>query len=82
MRPVGEADGAIQVLMNHDIAARQRASPLHPLNLQLQVLKADGVVAVHRALKLQREDQVQILAARTRHKRAARAAPAPPESGG
>ena len=35
---------------------------LHPFDLQLQVLKADGVVAVHRPLKLQREDQVQILA--------------------
>ena len=69
MRPVGEADASIQVLMHHDVAAGQRAS-LHRFNLQLQILKADGIVAVHRALKLQREDQVQILAARTRHKRA------------
>ena len=53
-----------------NVAAGQRASPLHRFNLQLQILKADGVVAVHCALKLQREDQVQILAARTRHKRA------------
>ena len=61
MRPVGEADGSVQVLMNHDIAARQRSSPVHPFNLQLQVLKADGVVSVHRRLKLQGEDQVQVL---------------------
>src|SRR5271165_6855060 len=62
MRPVGEADGSVQVLMNHDGAAGQRPSPVHPLNLQLQVLKADGVVPVYRPLKLQAEDQVQILA--------------------
>ncbi len=70
MRPVGETDASIQVLMNHDVAAGQRPSPLHPLNLKLQVLKADGVVAVHRPLKLQAEDQVQILPG-TRQKRAA-----------
>src|SRR5271157_2389618 len=62
MRPVGEADGSVQMLVNYDIAARQRPSPVHPLNLQLQVLKADGVVPVYRPLKLQAEDQVQILA--------------------
>src|SRR5271165_6438030 len=70
MRPVGKTDRTVQVLVNHHGAAGQRASPLHPLNLQRQVLKADRVVAVHRALKLQREDQIQILAARTRHERA------------
>src|SRR5271166_1409474 len=69
-RSVGEADGTVQVLVNQHGAAGQCPAPLHPLNLQRQVLKADGVVAVHRALKLQREDQVQILAARTPHKRA------------
>ena len=70
MRPVGQADAAVQVLVNHDVAAGQRPSPRHPFNLQLQVLKADRVVPIHRALKLQREDQVQIFA-RTRQKRAA-----------
>src|SRR5271157_3424985 len=70
MRPVGEADGSVQMLMNYDIAARQRASPLHPFNLQLQILKADRVVAVYRPLKLQGEDQVQMLPG-AREKRAA-----------
>ena len=43
---------------------------VHPFNLQLQILKADRVVPVHRPLKLQGEDQVQILAW-AREKRAA-----------
>ena len=79
MRPVGEADGPVQVLMNHDVAAGQRPSPLHPLNLQLQVLKADGVVPVYRPLKLQGEDQVQILRVGTGETRC-RVGSAPPES--
>ena len=37
-------------------ATWQRAAPAHPLDLQTQVLKAHRVVAVHRALKLQREE--------------------------
>jgi hypothetical protein len=61
MRPVGEADAAVQVLMNRDVATGQCPSPGHSFNLQLQVLKADGVVPVHRPFKLQGEDQVQIL---------------------
>ena len=71
MRPVGQAEAAVQVLVNHDVATGQRPSPGHGFNLQLQVLKADGIVPVHRALKLQRKDQVQIFV-RTRQKRAAR----------
>src|ERR1035441_2926439 len=47
MRPVGEADGPIQMLVNHDVAAGQRSSPVHPLDLQTQLLKADRVVPVH-----------------------------------
>src|SRR5664279_4638103 len=62
MRPVGEADGSIQMLVNHDDAAGQRSSPVHPLDLQTQLLKADRVVPVHGALKLQGKDQVQIFA--------------------
>src|SRR5437588_11718959 len=60
MRSVSEAQGSIQMLMHHRLAARQRRSPAHPLNLQAEVLKAHRVVAIHRALELQREDQVQI----------------------
>src|SRR5450759_5512773 len=62
MRPVREADGSIQVLVNHDVAAGQRSSPVHPLDLQTQLLKADRVVPVHGALKLEGKDQVQIFA--------------------
>src|SRR6516164_1390033 len=58
------------MLVHRDVAASQRPSPWHLLDLQPQVLKADRVVAVHRALKLQREDQIQVLAAGTRHERA------------
>ena len=49
---------AIQVLMHHHLAARQRRSPAYPLNLQAEILKAHRVVAVHAAFELQREDQV------------------------
>ena len=49
------------------LSPSQRPSPLHPLDLQRQILKADGVVAIHRALKLRAKDQARILAARTRH---------------
>jgi len=62
MRPVGEADGPIQVLVNPDVAAGQRSSPVHRLDLQTQLLKADRVVPVHGALKLEGKDQVQIFA--------------------
>src|SRR5271165_1471647 len=71
MRPVGETDVSVHMPVNHDIAARQRSSPVHSFYLQLQVLEADRVVAVYGALKLQAEDQIQILAAWTRHERTA-----------
>src|SRR2546427_4098431 len=51
--------------------ARQAGSPAHRFNLQTEILNADRVVAIHRALELQREDEIQIPAA-TQHKRAAR----------
>jgi len=57
VRPMGNTQSSIQVLVNHDRAAGQRASPVHPLDLQSQILKADGVGAVDGALKLKREDQ-------------------------
>ena len=40
------------MLVNQDRAAGQGPSPVHPLDLQGQVLKADGVIAVDGALKL------------------------------
>lgn len=62
MRSVGEAQGSIQVLMHHDLAAGQRRPPAHPLDLQAQVVKTHGVVAVHAALELQRENPFQVTA--------------------
>ena len=69
--PMGQADGPIQVLMHGDGAALERAAPAHRFDLQVEVLKADRVIAIHRTLELQGEDQIQIAAA-TRHKRTAR----------
>ncbi len=60
--PVGETDTSLQVLMNRDLAASQSPSPVHPFNLQSEILKADGVVPVYSALELKREDQVQVFA--------------------
>jgi hypothetical protein len=68
------------MLVNRDRAAGQHRSPWHPLDLQHQVLKAYRVISVDRALVLQREDQVQVLA-RHRDKIAAAFAPQPPENG-
>src|SRR5437660_12157934 len=68
---MGEAVASVQVLMDGHGAARQAGSPAHRFNLQTEILNADRVVAIHRALELQREDEIQIPAA-TRHKRAAR----------
>src|SRR2546429_1584446 len=71
VRSMGEAVASVQVLMDGHGAARQAGSPAHRFNLQTEILNADRVVAIHRALELQREDEIQIPAA-TRHKRAAR----------
>src|SRR5256885_14292745 len=69
--PMGQADGPIHVLMQCDGAALERAAPAHRFDLQVEVLKADRVIAIHRTLELQGEDQIQIAAA-TRNKRAGR----------
>ena len=71
VRPIAEAQSPVQVLARNHGAARQRCSPAHGFDLQSQVLKADRVVPVHRALELQRKNALQILAA-IGHKRTAR----------
>ena len=63
MRAVAETQGSVEMLMNDHAAARQSGSPLDPLDLQRQILKADGVIAVDGALELQRENPLQIPAA-------------------
>src|SRR5438093_1703100 len=67
MRSVTETQSAVQMLVGGHGAASESASPLDWLDLQSQVLKANGVVAVHRALELQREDALEI-ALGARHK--------------
>src|ERR1035437_10680473 len=57
VRSMGEAEASVQVLMHGHAAARQAGSPAHRLDLQAEILNADGVVPIHRALELQREDQ-------------------------
>ena len=63
MRSVRQADRSIQMLMQSHRAASQAGSPTHRFDLQAEVLKADRVVPIHRALELQREDEIQIPAA-------------------
>src|SRR5260370_35948449 len=70
MRSIAETQSCVQMLMCDYAATSQCASPLHRFNLQAQVLKADGVVAVDRAFELQREDASQV-ALGARHKGAA-----------
>ena len=71
VRSVRQADRSIQMLIDRHRAARQTPPPAHRLDLQAQMLETDRVVAVDRALELQRENQIQIPAA-TRHERVAR----------
>ena len=47
VRPVGNTQSSVQVLVNDDVATRQRPSPVHLLDLQGQVLEAHGVVPIH-----------------------------------
>lgn len=61
MRPMGEADGSVQMLWHHDVASGQRPSPVHSFNLRLKVLETDGVVTVHRARKLLSSGHYQLV---------------------
>jgi hypothetical protein len=60
--PVLEAVGLV-LGMGCDRATCQGAAPAHCFDLQMQILEADGVVAIHRTLPLQGEDIVQIASA-------------------
>jgi hypothetical protein len=60
LRPVGDAEGSIQVLMGGDVASCQSAAPAYLFDLQVEVLKVNGVVLVHRALAAEGENQIQI----------------------
>ena len=60
LRSIGDAQRSIEMLMDHYVASCQCPSPAHLVDLQVQALEADGVIAVHCALEPKREDQVQI----------------------
>src|SRR5260370_41920642 len=49
------------MLMHPDRAARQGRAPAQRFDLQAEVLKAHGVVPIHRTLKLQAENELQVL---------------------
>ena len=61
LRSVGDRESSIEMLMHPDRATRQGRSPAHRFDLQAEVLKAHGVVPIHRTLKLQTENEVQVL---------------------
>src|SRR5260370_30956817 len=63
VRAVVHRQGTFQVLAHHHPASRQRAPPARALDLQNAVGQADGVVAVHHLLVLQRENALQVLPA-------------------
>jgi len=58
---VGDGESSIEMLMHPHRAARQTRSPAHRFDLQVEILKAHGVVPIHGPLELQAENQVQVL---------------------
>ena len=75
VRAVGQTEISVQVPVYRHGAAGEGSAPAYRLDLQGQVLQADGAVLVDGALELKREDQVQLLA-RAGNKRGS-PAPAP-----
>ena len=63
MRSVTEADGPLQMLVNFQLAAGQRITPLRLFDLQHEVVVTERIVARHGSFMLQREDQIEILTA-------------------
>src|SRR5437879_11978629 len=60
VRSITKTQSAVQVLVRGHAATGKTASPLHRLDLQSQVQKADGVIAVDGALELQGEDTLEV----------------------
>src|SRR5207244_7370606 len=60
VRPVTKTQSSVQVLVRSHAATGKTASPRHRLDLQSQVQKADGVIAVDGALELQGEDTLEV----------------------
>ena len=53
---MGHTESAVQMLVHDDVATGEGAAPAYLVDLQGQVLEADGVVAADRTLELERED--------------------------
>src|SRR5437016_6105195 len=60
VRPVTKTQSSVQVLVRSHAATGKTASPRHRLDLQSQVQKADGDIAVDGALELQGEDTLEV----------------------
>ena len=60
MRPVANGSSPIEKFMDGHRTADQRGAPLGPFQLEHVMIENDRVVAVHRALMLNREDPLQI----------------------
>ena len=60
-----QCDGCIQMLVHDHLAAGHGASPDGRLDLQDEVVKADGVIPVDGSFETLREDQVEVFARAT-----------------
>ena len=60
---MGDRKTPIEMLMHPHRATRQGRSPAHRFDLQAEMLKAHGVVPIHGPLKLQAENEIQVLPA-------------------
>ena len=63
----GEGKCCVQMLMDDHLASGHGTAPFGWLDLQDQVVKADGVIPVDGSFELLREDQVQVLCFRERY---------------
>jgi hypothetical protein len=63
LRPVGEGESSVQMLMHPHRTSRQCRSPANRFERQAEILKAHRVIPIDHPLKLQAEDQIQVLTA-------------------
>src|ERR1043166_836741 len=61
LRSVGDRKSSVEMLVYPHRATGQGRSPAHRFDLQAEMLKAHSVVPIHGPLKLQAENQVQVL---------------------
>lgn len=68
----GDAEGLINVLVNHDSASGKRDPQMRGLNLKNNSLEGDGVIVPHSALFFDGEDEIKIQMSLDRNKGRAR----------